>query len=122
MSVRFLVWLFLLASLFSCSKEGKEEAPLTRDQMVSLMMDVYLAEARTTLLPIHRDSAYRLFLPYQDSLLRRHGIADSTLKKAYGYYLRHPAAFESIYDAIIDSLSLREQKMRENPAHLRKGK
>lgn len=114
MSVRFLSCLILLACLFSCTKEKKEEAALNRDQMVDLLIDIYLAEARTTLLPVNRDSAYRLFLPYQDSLMRRKGIADSTLKKAYSYYLGHPAEFEAIYDAVIDSLSLREQRIREN--------
>ena len=83
--------------------------------MVDFMIDIYLAEARTTLLPVNRDSAYRLFLPYQDSLMRKRGISDSTLKQAYSYYLRHPTEFEAIYDAVIDSLSLREQRVRVAP-------
>ncbi len=115
MCVRFLSCLLLLASLVSCTQEKKEQAPLDRDQMTNLLIDIYLAEARTTLLPVSRDSAYRLFLPHQDSLMRSNGIADSTLKKAYSYYLRHPTEFEAIYDAVIDSLSLREQRIRENP-------
>lgn len=114
MSVRFLSCLFLLACSFSCTKEKKEEPALDRDQMVDLLIDIYLAEARTTLLPVNRDSAFRLFLPYQDSLMFTKGIADSTLKNAYGYYLRHPTELEAIYDAVIDSLSLREQRIREN--------
>jgi len=67
------------------------------------------------LLPLTRDSAYRLFLPYQDSLLHKRGIQDSLLKKSYAYYLQRPAELEAIYDAIIDSLSLREQRRRDLP-------
>ncbi len=115
MYTRFLTCLFLLASLFSCTKEKKEVAALDKDQMTNLLIDIYLAEARTSLLPLSKDSAYRLFLPYQDSLMRSNGIADSTLRKAYGYYLQHPTELEAIYDAVIDSLSLREQRIREDP-------
>ena len=95
--------------------EKKEQPPLTRDQMADVMMRIYLAEARTSLMPISKDSAYKLFLPYQDSLLHHRGIADSTLKKAYAYYLKHPAEFEAIYDVIIDSLSLNEQRRLQAP-------
>ncbi len=114
MNARFLSCLFLLAYLTSCTKEKKEQPPLDRNQMTNLLIDIYLAEARTTLLPVSRDSAYRLFLPHQDSLMRHKGIGDSTIKRAYSYYLRHPTEFEAIYDAVIDSLSLREQRIREN--------
>jgi Domain of unknown function (DUF4296) len=116
MSVRFLLFTILIATLFSCKQEQKETAPLSRDQMVSLMMEIYLAEARTATVPVGKDSAYRLFIPRQDSLLHRMGIQDSTLRASYSYYLKHPADLEAIYDAIIDSLSLREQRLREAPS------
>jgi hypothetical protein len=83
--------------------------------MVGLMMEIYLAEARTSLIPAAKDSSYRLFLAYQDTLMHRRGVNDSTLRKAYAYYLEHPAELEAIYDAIIDSLSLKEQRLREAP-------
>lgn len=93
----------------SCAKQRQEVAPLTRDQMVSIMMDVYISEAKASYLPLTRDSAYRLFAAHQDSLMHRHRVADSTLRKAYSYYLNHPEELEMIYEAIIDSLNLRQQ-------------
>lgn len=96
----------------SCGTREKETPPLTRDQMISLMMEVYLAEARATLVPIPKDSAYKLFLAHQDSLMQKRGVGDSTLREAYSYYLNRPAELEAIYDAIIDSLSLREHRGR----------
>jgi hypothetical protein len=114
MNVRSLLILFCFASLVSCRKEEKKEAaPLSQDQMVEIMMKIYLAEARANAMPVSKDSAYKLFVPFQDSLLHHSGIADSTLRKAYAYYLGHPTELETVYDAIIDSLSLREQRMRE---------
>ena len=110
-----VVWLVLLGVVISCGREKEPPHVLSKDQMVDWMISLYLAESRTTLLPINRDSAYKLFLPYQDSLMHRKNIQDSVLKKSYEYYLHHPSELESIYEAVIDSLSLREQRLRENP-------
>ena len=112
---RLLLVAILAVIGVSCAKQRPEVAPLTRDQMVSIMMDVYLSESRSSYLPFTRDSAYRLFTAHQDSLLYRHHVADSTLRRAYGYYLNHPEELELIYEAIIDSLNLRQQLMHGQP-------
>lgn len=112
MRVLILLLVAILLQATACQKRTEAPPPLSREQMVSLMMEIYLSEARTSLLPLDKDSSYRLFMAHQDSLLQRHGLQDSTLRKAYAYYLEHPTELESIYDAIIDSLSLREQRLR----------
>lgn len=117
--MRVPVFLLVVAFLgtMSCQKPKSEAPPLSRDQMVELMLEVYLAEARASLIPIPKDSAYRLFVAHQDSIMHHRGIQDSTLRKAYAYYLERPTELEAVYDAIIDSLSLREQRLREAPQH-----
>ena len=112
---RLTLILLLAVAPMGCRNEKSEQPPLSRDEMVSIMMDIYLAEARLSVLPINRDSAYRLFVPYQDSLLARRAMSDSTLRKAYSYYIQHPAELEAIYDAMIDSLSLRAQRRMGEP-------
>ena len=79
--------------------------------MADWMIKVYLAEARASAWSIPRDSAYKLFVPYQDTLKRRNGLADSTLMKSYLYYLENSKDMEAIYDIVIDSLNLREQRV-----------
>ncbi|MBY0434839.1 MAG: DUF4296 domain-containing protein [Cyclobacteriaceae bacterium] len=108
--------IFLLSLLLSCKTDDLPEGVLSKPEMVNWMIKIYLAEARTTLLPIGRDSAYKLFVPAQDSLKKLAGVQDSVLKKSYQYYLENPKELESIYDAVIDSLSLREQRLRQTPA------
>ena len=112
--MRALAGLLMLMVLIaiSCSRSAQETPPLPKEAMISLLMEVYLSEARTNLLQVPRDSSYRLFLARQDSLMHERGISDSTLRAAHTYYLNHPAELESVYDAIIDSLSLREQRKR----------
>ncbi len=111
----FRVAVILLLSSLSCEKKKEPQGILSRAQMVDWMIDIYLAEARIIALPVNRDSAYKIFVPFQDSLMRKKGIQDSVLHKSYQYYLEHPTEFERLYDTVIDSLSLREQRMRQNP-------
>ena len=115
MRLPILLLLFTLLATTSCQEKKKAVSPLSRDEMVNLMMEIYLAEARASLVPAARDSSYRLFVAYQDSILQRRSVSDTTLRKAYAYYLEHPAELEAIYDAIIDSLSLKEQLLRGSP-------
>lgn len=105
--------IFLLISILSCAKEKKPAGLLPKSEMVSLMMEMYLAEARITISRLPKDSAFQLFFPFEKSVLEKHGISDSTLKANYTYYLEKPAEMESLVDAVIDSLSLREQRIEK---------
>ena len=116
MRVIGLIACLLLSPVVSCTKESKPQGILSRSQMVDWMIEIYLAEARTQQLNIPMDSAYKIFLPYQDSLMRRKGIQDAVLRKSYEYYLANTTELEAIYDIVIDSLSLREQRLRQTPA------
>lgn len=82
---------------------------------MNLMVDVYLAEARISSVQISRDSAIKLFYPYEDSLVTRKGLSDSLLMVNYQYYLQRPKELESILDAVIDTLNLREQRIKDQP-------
>lgn len=88
---------------------------MNKEQMVGLMVDVYLAEAKVTNSQLHRDSVLKLFYPYEDSLAAKRGLNDSTLKINYQYYLQRPNELEAILDAVIDTLNLREQRMKNQP-------
>lgn len=113
MKLSLLLAILLLLPL-SCKKEEKlPPGVMTKEEMVKWMIPMYLAEARTQLLNLKMDSAYRIFIPLQDSLKRSSGIQDSVFVKSYQYYLDHSAELELVYDAVIDSLSLREQKLRQ---------
>jgi Domain of unknown function (DUF4296) len=95
----------------SCKKDTAPQGILSKSQMVDWMLSMYLAEAKAQMLPYSRDSAYKLFLPFQDTLMHRKGIQDSVLRRTYQYYAENPIEMEALYDIIIDSLSLREQRL-----------
>lgn len=113
MRLSWVVVILLLSIVASCKKDKEPQGILSKAQMVDWMIDIYLAEARTQLLTVSRDSAYKLFFPYPDSLMHKKGIRDTVLQESYRYYLDHPTYLEAIYDTVIDSLSLREQRLRQ---------
>jgi len=114
---RGAMFFLLLTILFSCQKEKRPEGIMSREEMAAVMVDIYLAEARLNGSLMVRDSARRVFRPFEDKLLTQKGVNDSILKKSYMYYLDHSSELEKIYDSVIDTLSLREQRMKESPPH-----
>lgn len=97
----------------SCKKQTAPTGILSQPEMADWMVKIYLAESRVSTMSIPRDSVYKLFMPYRDSIMKHSNIPDSTLKKSYQYYFAHPVEMEGVYDIIIDSLNLREQRLRE---------
>jgi hypothetical protein len=105
--------LILLLTAFiaiSCQVEKRPAGILSKEEYAAFLVEIYLAEARFSQLPVNSDSTMRLFLAYEPELLKKFGIADSTLKSTYAYYVSHPKDLEEVYTAVIDTLSLREQK------------
>ncbi len=101
-----------LLCAFSCTTPKKEmpKDVLTKPQLTSFMIEMYVAEAHLEAISMPKDSAIKLFIPYEEKLKQKFAISDSTLKKTYQYYLEHPKDLEEVYDALIDSLNLKEQK------------
>jgi Domain of unknown function (DUF4296) len=95
---------------FSCGKEEPRKDILTQDELTKLMIEFYLGEARLSNLAIPYDSASKLFIPFEESVMKKYGVSDSTLYKTYQYYFDHPTELEKVYEIVIDSLSLRERK------------
>jgi hypothetical protein len=101
--------------LWNCQTEKYPDNILTQEQFSSLLVELYLAEAKLNGLAISRDSASKLFIPYEDSLMKKSGVPDSVLRNTYQYYFDHPQELEKVYEIVIDSLSLREKKDQKKP-------
>jgi hypothetical protein len=109
----FTILSFILFFLFSCQeKERKPTHILSREEFTAFLIEMYLAEARMDLLPISKDSAIKLFMPHEKKLLEKLSVKDSTLKKTYQYYFDHPKEMEAVFDVVIDTLNLREQRIK----------
>jgi len=111
-----IIWSLMTGVIcFSCRKEETNKDILSQDQLTKIMIDLYLGEARLTNSALAYDSGRKLFMPYEESVLKKYGVPDSTLKKTYQYYFDHPTELEKIYEIVIDSLNLRERKASTQP-------
>jgi hypothetical protein len=105
-----LIIILLCDLTMACAPDKRPQGVLSREDYAALLIEVYLTEARFSQLPITSDSTMRLYLAHEPELLEKFGLTDSTLTLTYEYYTNHPDELEKVYTAVVDTLSLREQK------------
>ncbi|MGB4971423.1 MAG: hypothetical protein WBO32_02120, partial [Cyclobacteriaceae bacterium] len=71
--LKYLTFMVLLV-LTQCKQEQKPVGLMNEEEMVSLLVELYLSEAKVTLTGIRRDSANKLFLPYEESIVASRGV------------------------------------------------
>jgi Domain of unknown function (DUF4296) len=106
-----LGWMASVTFFVSCRSEKPPSSILPPEEMTRMIIDVYLAEAQVRSTNFPQDSAIQYFIPFERKWLEEHGQTDRDLLESYNYYLSRPKEFEIIFDAVIDSLSLREQRI-----------
>ena len=109
--LRYTIFILIIVFFASCSK--KTETPkgiLSKDEMANVLIDFYVKESKINSLRINQDSALVLFQYYRQKRAAENNLTDSIIDKSYRYYLKQPAELTQIYDRIIDSLALKEQR------------
>jgi hypothetical protein len=105
----------ILLSCFSCGESPKADGPvLTQSQMVKSLIEIYLLEQKVNRMGLPRDSAERQFERFKPVIFERLNVADSVFKRSFNYYMDHPKEMELIYTAVVDSLSLMEQRIQSS--------
>lgn len=102
------------AVLLACS--GKDDVPegvLPQDKMVPILIDVYVAEGKVQNLRVPRDSAAAIFEAYEERIFTTHEVDRQTYLNSLTYYYDQPKKLELIYEIVLDSLNLREQRLKE---------
>ena len=113
---------FLLGTIFfilafgwvSCA-EKRPEHILTKQEMVRIMEELYVAEEKTNHLALSRDSAKKVFTVMKSKLFENAGVSDSVFRRSFDYYMERPKELELIYTALVDTLQLREQRAPFRP-------
>lgn len=83
--------------------------------MVELLRDFYLQEARFKEARLTEDSAVLVFTRLRGFYASRHGYGDSSIDRSMIYYLDRPDVLNRLYDRVIDSLMLQEQRLKARP-------
>lgn len=106
--------LLLLLSLPACQRPEEPSPPavlVPKDQMVRLLTQLHLLEARVDASRLSPDSGRALFQAQQRELLRQVGTTNSDFKHSYRYYGVHGKDLEEIYQAVIDSLGQQQRRL-----------
>lgn len=110
--------MFLLLGGLACIVSCGEKAPegiMSRQEMVQVMEDIYIAEEKINHLALSRDSAKLVFEAMQGKVFENAATTDSIFKKSFDYYMERPKEMELIYTALVDTLQLREQRAPFRP-------
>lgn len=100
-----------------CSKEEKvPKHILPSEKMVSILTDVHELEAKVNLLRLEHDSSTLLFKEQQALIFEKHNVSDSLYNMSFDYYMRRVDLMNKIYEAVVDSLSLRKNVERGDGA------
>ena len=109
-----IVFPVLLIIALGCAGLREKEV-LSEDQMVELLRDFYLQEARYKEARLTEDSAILVFTRLRGGYAASKGYSDSAIDRSMNYYLDHPEVLNTLYDRVIDSLVLQEQRLKAKP-------
>src|SRR5688572_33421931 len=108
-------FLCILVLCFSCADSDKDKKPvLTQQQMVKALTELYLAEQKINRLGLPRDSAAGEFDRFKQLVFEKIEVSDSVFKRSFNYYMDRPKEMEVIFTALVDSLSLMEQRIESS--------
>lgn len=81
---------------------------LSQSEMVNLLIDVHLLEAKVQKLYLTKDSAVQVYNYFEKKLLEQHDVNDSVYNLSLNFYLKEIGEFKTIYDQVVDSLLARQ--------------
>lgn len=98
----------------SCA-EKTPEGILSKQEMVQIMEELYIAEEKINHLALSRDSSKRVFTEIEAMVFENAAVEDTVFRRSFDYYMEHPKEMEFIYTALVDTLQLREQRAPFRP-------
>jgi DUF1680 family protein len=103
-----------LLLLFACSNNSnsKPDNLLSKEQMVDLLTDLHLAEAKIQTLNFRSaDSGKVAYLQLEEQVFANHKINKKDYDSSFSYYNKNLAELNEIYEKTIDSIGIRQSKM-----------
>lgn len=105
----YLNSLFLICSFWSC-KSPAEQAPIGKEKMSSILLDVHFAEAYSSLLKsdsLQKKSSNKnidSLAVFYRQILDKYQVSTGLFDSAIKWYSLHPAELDSVYAVILPKL------------------
>ena len=93
---------------FACANNSSPSGILDEDLMVSILVDIQLAEGKVSSLPVSYDSSQVLYALLEKDIFSKHGVSDSVFIASMEYYLEDAEKMDRMYARVIDSLVVLE--------------
>ena len=107
--------LLLLIGLLLPACRSPDSAPpdlLPPAELVPLLADLHLAEARAQHAARTPDTIQALYEKLEADIYQRRHFSRARFNASYHYYANRPDELEAIYATLVDTLGLREVKVR----------
>ena len=107
-----LVLVTVISFCCSCNRQQQETTPgklLSPDSMVSILVDIHLAEAAANVTRINDVQSFKAQELYP-SIYKSHYTDSATFHNSFNYYLKRPEKLEAIYEKVLNELSKRESE------------
>ncbi len=116
--MRYLVLILLVALSFSCKQKVAEvpEDVLSEQEMVSLLQEIYLTEAKISKLSLPFDSSKALYDMVEEHIFREYDVEDSLYSRSLEWYYAHPDKLHEVYETLVDSLMVEEKRIQTRPS------
>lgn len=117
MTIRKLLYLLLLPTagvlLAGSCKPTSDDKPddlIPRAQMVDILTDIHIAEAKAGRLGIpSTDSSGVVYRRFERDIHRKYKIDTAVYHRSYRYYAAHPKELEAIYEDVVARLKARTE-------------
>ena len=87
---------------------------LTTTEMTAVIMDLYIAEAKTMKTKAQSDTTLAVYQIYKDAVYKKHKLDTATFNRSFRWYTSHTEMMDKVYQEVVDSLGLREEKRNWN--------
>lgn len=101
----YLLFLIVCIFLFSCKKV---EAPISKNLMISILVDMHTSEAATVNIDPHiKDSLSKVYL---DEILQIHKVSKTDFDQSLAMYDKNPKQMEVMYDSVLARIDAQSAK------------
>ncbi|SMD32503.1 protein of unknown function [Reichenbachiella faecimaris] len=103
---------------FSCSSTVDQQPAIPSSQMVELLIDIHILEARVDKLRVTNDSAYAIYNTLESEIFKQYDVSKEYYEYSYQYYLTNPKLLDQIYGVVVDSLNLIQKRGYQKQSEL----
>lgn len=108
-------WYIAILVLWFASCDNPEPKPknmLSDEELVKVLTELHLVEARADLMDIPQDSLRPLLENRYEEIFVELGVDTAAFNATFAYYEHNPAQMDSLYQKVVDNLVEREANYR----------